>query len=194
VTDLRHDGPELTDPPTAALRSAGGLNPYAAPGERVTEPVLSDPYAALREDAEAREANEFALPTISSLSSLRPSTADAERILPPEPVLSEAVLVAAGLLEREADDAPAQEPDLTAVSVAPVATKDEVTFSDFLHEDRAPVEEETDVTEIFADLEPVEVPAGLWRRGDDDVIGAATTSSRSAKRPFPSLRLRRRAA
>jgi hypothetical protein len=194
VTDLRHDVPELTDPPTAvAPRISAGLNPYAAPVERVTEPVRSDPYAALREDTEAREANEFALPTISSLSSLKPTTGDTERVLPPEPVLSEAVLVAAGLLEAGADAAPFEDSDPTALSVGPVATKDEVTFSDFLH-DGAPVEEETDITEVFADLEPVEVPAGLWRRGDDDVIGAATAGSRSVKRQFPTLRLRRRAA
>ena len=193
MTDLRHDVSELlADGPTTVTGTAArGVNPYAAPAERVTEPVRSDPYAALREDAEAREANEFALPTISSLSGVRPPTEEADRVLPPEPVLSEAVLVAAGLLEPEAGGEPTEVLDAAAGAATP-SSVNEGTFADFLHDESAGAEDEPDLTEVFAGLEPVEIPVGVWRRGDDDVIGSGTTASRSAKRR--SLRLRRRAA
>ena len=205
---MRNDVSELLSPPvtTVAPRSHGGMNPYGTSADRPAEPVRSDPYAALREDADAREANEFALPSLSSLSSLRP-TEETERVVPPEPVLSEAVLVAAGLLEGPLDEKPADGADQSAdpaaaavasddtalMAAAPEASLSEVTFADFLHDDsQAAADEDADLTEIFAGLEPVEVPTGLWRRGEDDVIGAGTTASRSAKRR--SLRLRRKAA
>lgn len=197
MTDLHQDLSSLLAGPAREVSDLSrGVNPYAAPAEKSVEPARSDPYAALRQDADEREANDFGLPSISSLSSLRTPEADAERVTPPEPVLSEAVLVAAGLLEPETGDttdvvtADAVPDTLTtAVAAAPAAGVSEVTFSDFLSE-REPAED-ADLTQIFAGLDPAEPTDAVWRRGDDDMIGSGTTPSRSAKR---SLRLRRRAA
>lgn len=198
MTDLRRDLSELLVDPTTtgAERPLAGANPYGGSTE-TDEPVRSDPYAALREDTAAREANEYSLPTISSLSSPRPPSEEAERVVPPEPVLSEAVLVAAGLLEPEADK-PAE--PVVPFAAAPVPVErvtavNEVSFADFLSDEPHKEKEEepaVDLTEIFAGLEPAEASVAIWRRGDDDVIGAGTTPSRSEKRR--SLRLRRKAA
>ena len=200
MTDLRHELADLLVEP-GAQSSPAATNPYASPADESTEPVRSDPYAALRQDAEAREANQYNLPSISSLSSLRqdaePDPTPAGP--PPEPVLSEAVLRAAGLLE------PATDPSVPTLAPVPMPLPAESTslyegtFADFLtHEapapDSAPAlseEPEADLTEIFAGLELNEPVSTEWRRGDDDVIGSGT-QSRSEKRR--SLRLRRKAA
>ena len=187
MTDLRHDLFAVRAEPGATEgEGSSGVNPYAAHGEATVEPVRSDPYAALRQDADEREANQFGLSSISSLSELLSPGADQERVTPPEPVLSEDVLVAAGLLEPA--DPVLEEPEVPAGAAKPSS---EVSFSDFLSDGWEPAEE-ADLTEIFAGLETIETPADAgWRRGDDDVIGAGTTPSRSSRR---SLRLRRRAA
>ena len=199
MTDLRRDLSELLVDPTMTGAERPVVGAHGGSTE-TDEPGRSDPYAALREDAAAREANEYSLPTISSLSSPRPPSEEAERVVPPEPVLSEAVLVAAGLLEPDAGrpDQPAE--PVVPFAAAPVPVErvsgvNEVSFADFLSDEpRKEKEEETavDLTEIFAGLEPTEASVAIWRRGDDDVIGAGTTPSRSEKRR--SLRLRRKAA